>query len=174
MNDMEAEQQESHFNSIGTAAFGLFLILLGAGIVYFAKDIRVFSFGNNDPGPKAVPLGTGVILFVGGVLQIVVAFAREGLLDRLRTKSKSEKQSVTKLKPATARILWMLGTMVAYVFLLNTIGFAASTSLFLVATLKLFGSGWKEAGMTTIVIVAFVYLLFEVVFKVSLPTGSLF
>lgn len=151
-------------NPLGTAAFGIVLVLLGGAILYFSQGIRAFALGNHDPGPKAIPLGCGVILILGGLAQLAQAFVYEGFM-----------QSRSNWKIALNLRLWLIFVaLVLYVCLLDSLGFLAATCFFLLGALKLFGSKWVESIVSTVLLVAFIYFLFEIVFKVSLPQGNFF
>lgn len=167
-----SEPSDSH--PVGTAAFGLCLILFGTAVVYFARDIRGMSLGSHDPGPRAVPVATGILLILGGLAQFATAVIKEGLL-RTRLERTTRQQFLQAApKGAIAGPIVTILLLIIYVIALNYVGFVVGTSLFLLLTLTWFGSRPWPALVATVVIVLFVSLLFEKLFLVSLPSGTLF
>jgi tripartite-type tricarboxylate transporter receptor subunit TctC len=71
------------------------------------------------------------------------------------------------------RVLLLLAGLAAYVLALPWVGFALSTLLFAVLTLRWLGSRWPLAAVVSLAIVAVVQTLFVGVFKVQLPGGQL-
>lgn len=156
------EPQPSSVNAVGNALFSLLLIVLGGAILYFSRDIRTLSMGNHDPGPKAIPLGCAIIMTAGGLALLIKSFVFDGLVQNLR-----------HFRPSiNSRLLWTLISLTVYIALLDTLGFAIASILFLVICSKIFGACWFESVVTAVGIVLFVSLLFEFVFKVTLPRGE--
>ncbi|MDA7527699.1 tripartite tricarboxylate transporter TctB family protein [Planctomicrobium sp.] len=164
MTEASIENDADPSSPIGTAVFGVMLVTLAIAIFYFSKEIRAFALGESDPGPKALPLICGGLFLFGGLSQLVQAIFVEGLFN-------AKKFSLTRV---SGQFLMTLGILVGYIVSLNLLGYLLSTSLFMLCLLKLFRSRWLEAVVATGVLVSFVYLLFEMVFKVSLPDGILF
>lgn len=157
-------QETNEQSPIGTAIFGLMLVVLGGAVLYFSKDIRAFALGESDPGPKALPLICGGLFIIGGLAQLGQAIFFDKLF----------KTPNAGANPFSSRFAATLGMLIGYVALLNSLGYLLATSLFMLSILKLFRSRWPEAVIASIVLVSFVYLLFEIVFKVSLPKGMFF
>jgi len=164
MTEASIENHSDSSSPIGTALFGVMLVTLAIAIFYFSKEIRAFALGESDPGPKALPLICGGLFFIGGLCQLVQAIFFEGLF----------KAKLFSIDRVSSQFFMTLGLLIGYVISLNSLGYLLSTSLFMVCLLKLFRSRWMEAVIATGVLVSFVYLLFEIVFKVSLPAGILF
>lgn len=152
----------------GTTAFGLFLIAIGLFALFCARDIRQQSLAVHDPGPRALPLICGWLMLVGGIVQVATALFRSRQ-HRLRWKFE---QPLRELCPS--RTIWTLMALVLYLLLLPWVGYSLATVLFLGITLKLFGSGWGETVVVTVVLVSLISILFERLFQVTLPQGSLF
>ncbi len=171
MSSEQTEDQQSELTPFGTAAFGIFLLVLGGAILCFSTQIETFDFGNHDPGPKAIPVATGIILLLGGIAQIFAAIFKENLLQQISKKTETHSETETT---SPKRVAITLCALVLYVISLSYVGFIVSTTVFLLALLKLFGSRWSEAIVSAAAIVIFVYVLFQLVFQVSLPAGSLF
>ena len=161
-------------NPIGTAAFGCFLVLFGTAVVYFARDIRGMSLGSHDPGPRAVPVATGILLILGGLVQFATAVIKEGLLQPRAGRTTPQELLQTAPKGTIAGPIVTILLLISYVIALNYLGFMVGTSLFLLLTLTWFGSRPWPTLVATVVIVLFVSLLFEKLFLVSLPSGTLF
>ncbi|QDT33639.1 tripartite tricarboxylate transporter TctB family protein [Thalassoglobus polymorphus] len=171
MSSDQTENQQSVSTPFGSASFGLFLIVLSGAILYFSTQIETFDFGNHDPGPKAIPVATGIILLLGGIAQIFTAVFKENLLQQFSNKTEAHAETEGT---SQKRIAMTLCAFVFYVISLSYVGFIVSTTLFLLVLLKLFGSRWGETIISAGAIVLFVYVLFQLVFQVSLPAGSLF
>ena len=52
----------------GDIAFGLFLLMLSAGIFVMLGEIDPADYGDQDPGPQALPRILAVVLLIGGLL----------------------------------------------------------------------------------------------------------
>ena len=158
--------EEKSERAIGSTAFGVSLLALGCCVLYFSKDIRGFSLGTNDPGPKAVPIATGVIMLIGGIWQIAVSVWYEKLVacdwTAIRSRIWESRQSLVAVL-----------ALVVYLIALQIIGFRLSTLLFVIGFLKFLKSSWLEAVATSILVAVVVHVLFTIVFKITLPTGSL-
>ena len=154
------------------AAFGLFLVLLSGAALYFARDIRVLDLGNHDPGPRTLPVVAGTIMLLGGVAEIIAAVFRR------RERSQRESRSPTTESPDESafdvqRAGIIAAGLLTYIATLTTVGFAVGTILFATWALWYWGLRWWAAGLTSVAIVVIVQILFVVVFKVPLPSGSL-
>lgn len=72
-------------------------------------------------------------------------------------------------------VIFLTACVFAYVKLMNLIGFALATPIFLALLMLITGSRkWKEIVIVSIVATFCIYLLFQKIFQVILPRGELF
>ena len=147
----------------GSKEFGEFLlqqdeqwhkVIVGANIG--ASSIGDPTAKSSDPGPWAVP--TGVAVFVG--LSVAYQVARR----RPRTEEPSQNGVL-----AAAFVVFAI-----YAAVMPYLGFFVATSVISILAIRWLGKGWVSAVLSTVVLMAAVYLLFVRLFRVPLPTGALF
>ena len=137
-------------------AFGVFLFLLGAYVIYGGLSIEVpFSY---DPlGPKAFPVFLGVLL---SALSLVII-------------AKPEKshfpQSNIQLKTAFIVVL-----LVVYSLAFDFLGFLLSTGLLVFFMSRIFQGTTKQALGSAVGVSLSVYALFGILLDVALPMGKIF
>jgi len=136
-------------------AFGVFLLLLGAYVVYGGLALEVpFSY---DPlGPKTFPVVLGVLL---SALSLFIIAKPE--------KAKFP-EGVTRLNTVFIVVL-----LVAYSLSFNYLGFLISTALLVFFISKIFQGTTKQALASAIGVSLAVYALFGFLLEVPLPTGIL-
>ena len=61
-----------------------------------------------------------------------------------------------------------------YAAVMPYLGFFVATSVISILAIRWLGKGWVSAVLSTVVLMAAVYLLFVRLFRVPLPTGALF
>jgi hypothetical protein len=154
---------------LGAAEFGQFLkaqdeqwhkVIVGANVG--ATSISDSTTKSHDPGPWAIP--TGVAIFIG--LGIVYEFARR----------KATPTNIVAEAPKGS-IVRMLGGIVAfaiYLLAMPHLGFFSMTALISAAAIRWLGKGWGTAVVSSVIIMAAVYVLFVRLFRVPLPTGVIF
>ncbi|MEW4489481.1 tripartite tricarboxylate transporter TctB family protein [Thalassoglobus sp. JC818] len=154
----------------GTLSYGVFLCIVGALAIFFAKDFRAVGLSQSDPGPRAIPVACGIIMIVGGLWQVAAAWIkrRQSQPDLKQLPASSIDES-KQHRRGNLRALVTLGLLIGYVVLLPIFGFAVSTVVFGILVLKNFGSPWSEAFIATASISAVVYVLFVNLFQVMLP-----
>lgn len=164
MSETTKELSESQPHPWGTFIFGALLVSLGIAVLYFSKEIRSFALADADPGPKALPLICGALFIVGGIGQIMQSVFFDKFWRRPVIRAG------TNLTPLIVTMVLLLG----YIVTLEQVGFAIGTTIFLLVILLVYRCRWYEILLTSVVLVSLIYVLFEVVFKVSLPRGTLF
>ena len=118
------------------------------------------------PGPGFLPIVTGLIL---------VALSLALLISRLLRKT-DEEVSAEKLMPggqALKRILKALGALCLYTLMLERLGFAMTTFLFMVVVLRLEPRRWTFIIPAALGATTFFFFLFKVFLRVPLPPGIL-
>jgi len=143
---------------------GLALSILAAGMILAALRL---PYGNlRNPGPGFFPLWLGVIL--GGMS---IAFFVQ------TTRGKESERTLKEILEEDVRwgkVLLVLGALILYGFLMDTIGFLIVTFLLMIVLLRFIEPqpwkvviGWALAGSVGS------YLIFEVWMKLRLPKGFL-
>ena len=141
---------------------GLALTILSAGMIVAALGL---PYGNvHNPGPGFFPLWLGVIL--GGMS--IALFVQT-------TRGKESERTLKEIMEEDVRwgkVLLVLGTLMMYGLLMNTIGFLIVTLLFMIVLLRFIEPqpwkvviGWALAGSMGS------YLVFDVWMRLRLPKG---
>ena len=137
-------------------------ILMGALSIWLLlsteNQVRVPAFDSGAPSPRIIPYIVLVLMLVSSIGLIVQSLVFK--------KDKEVDFDWTKEKPI---ILLILGLCI-YVAMINFLGFVISSLI--VFPLILFYCGERKPGIYvfTIAIAVGIYLLFQTVFHVSLPT----
>ena len=143
---------------------GLALSILAAGMISAALRL---PYGNlHNPGPGFFPLWLGLIL--GGMS--IALFVQT-------TRGKESERTLKEILEEDVRwgkVLLVLGALILYGFLMDTIGFLIVTFLLMIVLLRFIEPqpwkvviGWALAGSVGS------YLIFEVWMKLRLPKGFL-
>ncbi len=107
--------------SAGTMAFGGFLIVTGALILVFARDIDSVDLGNHDPGPRAVPTTLGTLLLAGGFYQLALGwFTRKR--SSLDQAAGPDEEPADVLQPHNINVIITVVALIGYLALLETWG----------------------------------------------------
>lgn len=126
-----------------------------AGCLYESTQISVSPSGS-DPGPAVYPQ-----LILG-----LIAFCAVAIMAS-RPEAEGEQQA-----RSWKIVLGVFGSLVAYVFCLQFIGYIVSTSIFLVLTLILAGERrWGVAALYAAGLSLGLYFIFSTYLSVSLPIG---
>jgi len=164
------------------------LLLTAAGGVAICESIRL----TNKYQPKNWLAGTsGFIMILGLALAALLAFELLGRLVRAarqkqtrtaaqETADRNESKSETAATPtaeeeanasSSNRRMWLsFGLLVVYTLLIQVLGFAVSSALYLGANLLLLKNSWKSTILTTAVVL--VFLLFGAPYLgISFPRG---
>ena len=137
--------------------------LLGATAIAVAGVLFFFGYGLQAPfayepvGPSTFPLLAATLIAACGLILV--------------------------LKPGAARpssapipgraIVALSGTLLAYAFLFQPLGFVVATSVFMVPVAMIFGAKWWQGVVTGVGLAISSYLLFDRVLDVVLPSGLL-
>ena len=110
-----------------------------------------------QPGPGFFPFWGGVVL---GVLSLVL------LLNSLKNRGPLSLSSLKSLK-----LLLVTGAILAYLLLLETLGFVTITFLFLFLLFRMEYRGWVFSAVFALVGAVSSYVLFQLWLKTQLPVG---
>ncbi|PYN27762.1 MAG: hypothetical protein DMD99_01320 [Candidatus Rokuibacteriota bacterium] len=114
----------------------------------------------NRPGPGFFPFWGGVVL---GLLSIVL------VVSSLRRGATGG----SPLRPESAKPLVVVGALLGYLLLLETLGFVAVTFSFLLFLFRLERRGWAFSIVSAAAGAFVSYVLFQLWLKTQLPTGPL-
>ena len=116
------------------------------------------NLGNlNRPGPGFFPFWGGVVL---GVLSVVL-IVRSGRRGTARPSIRLE----------SSKLFVVVGALLAYLLLLEPLGFVAVTFLFLLLLFRLERRGWGFSAVSAALGTLASYVLFQVWLRTQLPTG---
>jgi len=135
---------------------GLFWLAVAIFATVQGLSLKLGSL--NRPGPGFFPFWGGVVL---GLLSIVlvVSSRRRDAAGRSRSQSESSKPLV------------VVGALLGYLLLLETLGFVAITFLFLLLLFRLERLTWTFSAVSAGVGALASYVLFQLWLKTQLPTG---
>lgn len=139
---------------------GIFFFLVGA--ITFFSSLRIGLGSPSKPGPGFMPFFVGLVLIsLSFVLLIRVVLKRDA-------------SAIWKIEFKFRKVIFVLGAMVSYGFLLERIGFILINFLFITLLMKYIGSeGWLKAIFGGAVSSAASYFLFVYLLKTLLPDGFL-
>jgi putative tricarboxylic transport membrane protein len=134
---------------------GLFWLAVA---IFVAGQGLSFNLGSlSRPGSGFFPFWGGVVLGVLSLVLIVRSFRRVAAGPRIRPES---------WKP-----LVVVGALLAYLLLLEPLGFVSVTFLFLLLLFRLERRGWAFSAASAAIGTLASYGLFQVWLKTQLPTG---
>ena len=139
------------------------LFLVGLAIAVSLESIRIGPGSLSNPGPGLIPLGCGLVL---GILSLVGFF-------RTFVRSSSERRREDAVKLG-GRTISALVSMVAFGFLINSLGFLIVTFLWMGFVCRWIARmGWKGTIFTSVVTPFCTWLLFEYFLEIRFPRGIL-
>jgi len=136
------------------------------GILFCIGGVHYGLRRSGIPGPGFLPFVTGLILVALSLILLISRF-----LGR-----RDDGDSAGKQMPrgeALKRILQALGALCLYVLILERLGFAMTTFLFMVVVLRLEPRRWTFIIPAALGATAFFFFLFKVLLRVPLPPGIL-
>lgn len=90
-------------------------------------------------------------------------------------KGRAAKMAKIRFNATAARLLAMIGISFIYIRILETVGYVASTPLFIAGTMVCFNEKrWKWILIISVATTVILYFLFRMIFRVPLPRFSLF
>ena len=146
---------------VSNTAIGLFLILFATVVLWHVQSFP--SLDNGYPGPALFPSVLAVLFILCGIGLIIQGVRQREKLLKFDTGA----LTLTGL----LNILFVLGTIVCYIFLAETIGFLIFSFMVLLILMK-----WLKVKTTSSIVMSIgvtlvIYLLFAKVLLVPLPWG---
>jgi len=136
------------------------------GILFCIGGVHYGLRRSGIPGPGFLPFVTGLILIALSLILLTSRF----LSQKDETSSAEERMPKGE---ALQRILKALGALCLYTLILERLGFAMTTFLFMVVLLRLEPRRWTFIIPAALGATAFFFFLFKVLLRVPLPPGIL-
>jgi putative tricarboxylic transport membrane protein len=134
------------------------LFWLAIAIFFSIEAFTHLKLGTlHQPGPGFFPFWAGVIL---GLLALISLF---------NSLKKSDTLSLSGIK--SSKLLLVTGALLAYLLLLETLGFLTVTFLFLFLLFRIEYRGWTFSAVLALVGAGSSYALFQLWLKTQLPSG---
>ena len=139
---------------------GIVGMVLG-GLIMSAAAAFPLQFTENGPGPGFWPFSLGCALAVAALVLLVFTFTKRADLAQ---------QKVNLTTAANKRVYIMMGLVVLFCVFINLLGFYPAAALLIIATMKLMDYHNKKGILlTTVVTLAFIYLVFGVLLHTKMP-----
>ncbi|MFV0681294.1 tripartite tricarboxylate transporter TctB family protein [Ottowia sp.] len=135
---------------------GVACVAIGAAMAYFAQGYAA-EISYEPVGPRAFPLLLGGLLAAGGLWLAIQPSFKDNWLKQV------------PLVPLSLSVV----AVFAYAFLFETLGFTIATALMALPVGMAFGGSWKQALAGGLGLGLVLYLLFDKLLDVVLPTGLL-
>lgn len=135
------------------------LVWLGLAILVAVQSYALKLGTLHQPGPGFFPFWGAILL---GVLSVVLLLG-----------SRSHSASATAPPAGSWTPVIVAGALLAYVLLLEALGFVTVTFLFLLFLFRLVRKGWLMSGFVALTGTAACYALFQLWLKSQLPRGPL-
>lgn len=120
-------------------------------------------------GPALFPTALAAVLAICGVSELVLGTLKRDELPTVDVRSIVRKTSTGA--PLSVALIVLL--LVGFIVLFPILGFFLTCFLFLFLCMKLFGVSWKRNVLASVSFLVVLYLVFGVLFTISLPSGVL-
>ncbi len=141
---------------------GLIVLALGVAVVLHAQSFPAAP--RNEIGPALFPQLLGLGLACGGL-----ALIRAGWRERAEGWVKCDEW--VRRPRLIARLVAVVGALIAYALLVDTVGFFATAFVFLVVLLLAFGAPRRWIAPLAIATTLLLHFLFYTLLRVPLPWG---
>ena len=139
------------------------LFFVGLAIAVSLESIRIGPGSLSNPGPGLIPLGSGLVLGILGLIGFFRTF--------VKSSKEGRREDAVKLG---GRTISALASMMAFAFLINTLGFLIVTFLWMGFVCRWIARmGWKGTIFTSVVTPLCTWLLFEYFLEIRFPRGIL-
>ena len=134
------------------------LFWLAIAIFFAANSVTHLKLGTlHQPGPGFFPFWAGVVL------------ALLSLISLFRSLKKRDMLSLSGLK--SWKLLLVTGVLLAYLLLLEALGFLTVTFLFLLLLFRIEYRGWAFSAMLALIGAVSCFAIFQLWLKTQLPAG---
>ena len=136
-------------------------MFLGLAVVICAESIRLGVGNFESPGPGFLPLASGLVL---GIFSLILPLRPPVTATRAAEQPRGQGFWIS--------LSMVLGSLLAYAFLINILGFRVITFLWMGFVCWRIGKiGWKSALSISLVTTFSCYLLFEYYLSIRFPRG---
>ena len=146
---------------VSNTAIGLFLILFAIVVLWHVQSFP--SLDNGYPGPALFPSVLAVLFILCGIGLIIQGVRQHEKLLKFETG--------TLTLSGLVNILFVLGTIVCYIFLAEHIGFLIFSFAVLLILMKWLKVKTLSSIVMSLGVTLIIYLLFAKVLLVPLPWG---
>lgn len=153
------EKTQSHYNRIAA----IFFLIVGIFFTLYARSVEIGSW--NEPGPGFLPFWAGLTLSAMSIALLLGSYGK---------KAWAVRPSFFPKDDSWKRVLLTFLSLIAYNLLLNPLGFAFTTFLFLAFLVKfIFPQTWRRTLLVAVLGSVMARLLFINFLETQLPKGFL-
>ncbi len=137
---------------------------IGVALLICIESIRIGPGSFLNPGPGFLPLGSGLLIGIFGVIILILTFKRPD----------KGKEVLWEPGVRVGKVISTVISILAYSFLIDYLGFHLITLIWIGYVCWRIGEmGWKGAIVTSLVTTFFSYLLFERYLGIHFSKGGL-
>lgn len=141
--------------------FTSFFIIMTAVFLYMAKDWN-----------STTALFPRVVGFP--MLGLTIAILALDIKNRRRKDKDGEADDAVEFKATNSRMIKYFAWLIGFIFLIWAIGIDYTIPIYIFSYMKIEGKyGWLKCGIYAVATAAFIFILFEYVFRVAWPEGAL-
>ena len=147
---------------------GLFVILGLVSVFFFIVSLKMFLSAPTLNGEGTVPLLCCIVMLVTTAMSLMELRGYPKAFEKGRPFVEKAKETLLFLFPGKVGIIALY--CVIYAVVLNLVGFAVSTFLFLVGSMLTLSAGKKlRTLLVSLLTTVAIIILFQYIFKVQLP-----
>jgi putative tricarboxylic transport membrane protein len=140
------------------------VVLFIVALIYLLLSYQLPAFPYTIVDADVLPKGLGYLLVL---LSLILFLQNRPETEEQKQKRKLEKQEVIIL-------LSILGIVLLYIFLLETVGFVINTIVFLIITTRVLGYvKWRTNIVVSVLFTLILYISFNYLLQIYLPQGFL-
>jgi putative tricarboxylic transport membrane protein len=152
------EKTQSHYNRIAA----IFFLIVGIFFTLYAHSVEIGSW--SEPGPGFLPFWAGMTMAIMSAALLIGNLKRKG----------PARPSFFPQSDSWKRVFLTFLSLIAYNLLLNPLGFALTTFLFVMFLVRfIFPQSWVRTLMVAVLSAIFARLLFINFLETQLPKGFL-
>jgi membrane protease YdiL (CAAX protease family) len=141
-------------------AISAIVTVLGSIIIYLAAGLPL-STGTGDPGAGFWPSMLGVLLIILAIILTITTLVKRKDLEKI---------PVILNQVANRRVYIMMGVIVAFLFVMKFLGFYIAAFVFIPTTMLVMGErSKKKMLLVSVLTLAAIYIVFELVLKTKMP-----
>jgi len=146
---------------VSNTAIGVFLIIFSAAVLWYVQSFP--SLENGYPGPSLFPSVLAVMFILCGIGLIIQGVKKREKLLKFDTGSLT--------LPGLLNILFVLGTIVCYIFFAEYVGFLIFSFVVMLILMKWLKVKNLSSVLMAVGVTLVIYILFAKILLVPLPWG---